>query len=59
VSTSTGQTIRTPAERLPLLGRVSSGVKVIRLKSKGSGVIAAEAIIKEVAPAEAENEAEQ
>jgi hypothetical protein len=34
-------------------------VKVIRLKSKGSGVIAAEAIIKEVAPAEAEDEAEQ
>jgi DNA gyrase subunit A len=59
VSTSTGQTIRTPAETLPLLGRVSSGVKVIRLKSKGSGVIAAEAIIKEVAPTEVTDEAEQ
>lgn len=59
VSTSTGQTIRTPAEKLPLLGRNSSGVKVIRLKSHGSGVIAAEAISKEVAPVEAEDEAEQ
>jgi len=59
VSTSTGQTIRTPAEKLPLLGRNSSGVKVIRLKSHGSGVIAAEAISKEVAPVEATDEAEQ
>jgi DNA gyrase subunit A len=59
VSTSTGQTIRTPAEKLPLLGRNSSGVKVIRLRSHGSGVIAAEAISKEVAPVEAEDEAEQ
>lgn len=59
VSTSTGQTIRTPAEALPLLGRNSSGVKVIRLKSHGSGVIAAEAILKEVAPLEVIDEAEQ
>ncbi|MDO9099282.1 MAG: DNA topoisomerase (ATP-hydrolyzing) subunit A [Caldisericota bacterium] len=59
VSTSTGQTIRTPADRLPLLGRNSSGVKVIRLKSKGSGVIAAEAIIKEAMPSEAIDEADQ
>ncbi len=60
VSTSTGQTIRIPADSLPLLGRNSSGVKVIRLRSKGSGVIAAEAIIKEeAAPLEVPDETEQ
>lgn len=59
VSTSTGQTIRTPAESLALQGRISSGVKVIRLKSHDSGVIAAEAIVKEAAPTEETDEAQQ
>ncbi|HOV50345.1 MAG TPA: DNA gyrase subunit A [Candidatus Cryosericum sp.] len=59
VSTSTGQTIRTAAESLPLLGRISSGVKVIRLKSKESGVIAAEAISKETPSLEAGDETER
>ncbi len=59
VSTSTGQTIRTPAESIALQGRISSGVKVIRLKSHDSGVIAAEAIVKEEASTEETDEAQQ